>query len=413
MPDPRRRVAITGLGVISPIGCTIDSFWSALTQGRSGIRKIESFPTEDLPTRIAGTIPDFAPESYLDRKQARHLDRAAQLAVAAARLALGDAALDPVPNPDGTGVSIGVGVGCIGVIEAEVEVLHTSGARRVSPFLAATMLPSMPAAQVSLQLGLKGPVRSIATACATGADNVAQGADWIRLGQAEVVLAGGAEAAVTPLGIAAFAASRSLSRNNEAGSRASRPFDRQRDGFVMGEGAGVVVLEDYDAAVARGARIYAELLGYASTGDAYHLTAPREDGEGLVRAVDLALRAAGKSPSDVDYVNAHGTSTPLNDRVETAALKRALGERAYRIPVNSTKSMTGHLLGATSAVELIATVLQVRNGFVHPTINYEEPDPDCDLDYVPNVGRPAEIRLALSDSLGFGGHNAVLVVGKA
>ena len=413
MPSPRRRVAITGLGVISPIGCTIDSFWSALAAGRSGIREIDTFATEDLPTRIAGTIPDFSPEAYLDRKQARHLDRSSQLAVAAARLALGDAGLDPAPNPDATGVCIGVGVGCIGVIESEVEVLRSSGARRVSPFLAATMLPSMPAAQVSLQLGLKGPVRAIATACATGADNVAQAADLIRLGQAEVMLAGGAEAAVTPLGIAAFAASRSLSRNNDAGSRASRPFDRRRDGFVMGEGAGVVVLEDYDAAVARGAPIYAELLGYASTGDAYHLTAPREDGEGIVRAVGRALRAAGKSPSDVDYVNAHGTSTPLNDRVETAALKRALGDRAYQIPVNSTKSMTGHLLGATSAVELIATVLQMRNGYVHPTINYEEPDPDCDLDYVPNVGRPAEIRLALSDSLGFGGHNAVLVVGRA
>jgi len=411
MPDPRRRVAITGLGVISPIGCSIDSFWSALTNGRSGIRAIEGFHTEDLPTRIAGTIPDFVPEAYLERKQARHLDRAAQFAVAAARLALVDSGLDPTANPDRIGVCLGVGAGCIGVLAAELEVLRTSGARRVSPFLAATMLPSMPAAQISLQLGLKGPVRAIATACATGADNVAHAADLIRLGQAEIVFAGGTDAAVTPIGIAAFAASRSLSRNNEAGPRASRPFDRQRDGFVMGEGAGVVVLEDYDSAISRGARIQAELLGYASTGDAYHLTAPREDGEGLVRAIELALRASGMSAADVDYVNAHGTSTPLNDRVETAALKRALGERAYEIPVNSTKSMTGHLLGATSVVELIATVLQIRDGFVHPTINYEDPDPDCDLDYVPNVGRPAYIRVAISDSLGFGGHNTVLVVG--
>jgi 3-oxoacyl-[acyl-carrier-protein] synthase II len=411
MSNPLRRVAITGMGIVSPIGCTLESFWSALASGQSGIHPIESFPTDELPTRIAGTVRDFVPEDFVERKQARYLDRSQQFAIAAARLALADAGLDPAPTPDTMGVSIGIGVGCIGVVEAESEALRRSGPRRVSPFLAATMLPSMPAAQVSLQLGLRGPIRAISTACATGADNVAHAADLIRLGQADVMVAGGAEAPLTPLVLAAFAASRSLSRNNEAGSKASRPFDRRRDGFVMGEGSGIVVLENYDSALARGARIYAELLGYASTGDAYHLTAPREDGEGLVRCIRLALGAANRPAESVDYVNAHGTSTPLNDRVETAALKTALGPRARQIPVNSTKSMVGHLLGATGAVELIATVLEMRNGFVHPTINYEEPDPDCDLDYVPNVGRPAEIRVAMSTSLGFGGHNAVLVVG--
>ena len=273
------------------------------------------------------------------------------------------------------------------------------------------MLPNTPAAQVSIQTGARGPVLAISTACATGADNVAVGADLIRRGAAKVALVGGAAAAITPLGIAAFAAARSLSRNNDDPAHASRPFDRDRDGFVMGEGAGVLVVEEYDHAVARGARIYAELLGYASTSDAHHVTAPREDGAGLVAAIGGALAMAGLDAPEIDYVNAHGTSTGLNDKVETRALKTALGEHAYRVPVSSTKSMIGHLLGAAGAVELVVAVLSLQRGFVHPTINLANPDPECDLDYVPNVGRAASLRVAMSTSLGFGGHNASVIVG--
>ena len=274
------------------------------------------------------------------------------------------------------------------------------------------MLPNTPAAQVSIQTGARGPALAIATACATGADNIAAGADLIRRGAAKVALVGGSDAVITPLGMAAFAAARSLSRNNDDPAHASRPFDRDRDGFVMGEGAGVLVIEEYEHAVARGARIYAELLGYASTSDAHHITAPREDGSGLVAAIRGALAMAGLRPEDVDYVNAHGTSTSLNDLVETRALKAALGGHAYRVPISSTKSMIGHLLGAAGAVELVVSVLSLRHGFVHPTANLTNPDPECDLDYVPNVGRPASPRAAMSNSLGFGGHNASVVVGQ-
>jgi len=412
MPGSLSRVVITGMGVITPLGSTLESLWEALCAGRSGIRPITAFPVEDQPTKIAAIVPDFVPEQYVDRKQARHLDRCTQFAIAAARLALADSGLDPAEGPDSVGACIGTGAGCLGTIEEEIEVLRVGGPRRVSPFLAAMMLPSMPAAQVSIQLGLKGPVRAISTACATGADNVAAGMELIQMGAARAVVAGGADALITPLGLAAFASSRSLSRHNEEPEKASRPFDRRRDGFVMGEGAGVVVLEEIEAARARGARIHAEILGYGATADAHHITAPPEDGAGLVRAIKLALRSAALPPEAVDYVNAHGTSTPLNDRVETLALKEALGQHAYRIPVNSTKSMIGHLLGAAGAVELVVTVLSLQRGFVHPTANLEEPDPDCDLDYVPNVGRPARIRVALSNSLAFGGHNTSLVVGK-
>jgi len=406
------RVVITGMGVITPLGSTLESLWGALCAGRSGVRLITAFPVEDQPTKIAAVVPDFTPEQYVDRKLVRHLDRCTQFAIAAARLALADSGLDPVEDPEAVGVCIGTGAGCLGTIEEEIEVLRAGGPRRVSPFLAAMMLPSMPAAQVSIQLGLKGPVRAISTACATGADNVAAGMELIQMGAARAVVAGGADALITPLGLAAFASSRSLSRHNSEPEKASRPFDRRRDGFVMGEGAGVVVLEELEAARARGARVHAEILGYGATADAHHITAPPEDGAGLARAIKLALRSAALPPEAVDYVNAHGTSTPLNDRVETLALKEALGQHAYRIPVSSTKSMIGHLLGAAGAVELVVTVLSLQRGFVHPTINLEEPDPDCDLDYVPNVGRPARIQVALSNSLAFGGHNASLVVGK-
>ena len=408
----RRRVVITGMGVITPLGSTLPSLWEALCAGRSGVTRITRIPVEDQPTKIAAMVPDFVAEEHIDRKLARHLDRCSQFAIAASRLALIDARLDVTQEPETIGVCIGSGAGCIGVLEEGIEALRKGGPRRVSPFLAAMMLPNMPAAQVSIQFGLKGPSRAISTACATGADNVAAGMELIQRGAARAVLAGGADAVITPLGLAAFASSRSLSRSNEEPEKASRPFDRRRDGFVMGEGAGVIVLEDLEAARARGARVHAEMLGYGATSDAYHITAPPEDGAGVAAAIKLALRSASLRPEDVDYVNAHGTSTPLNDRVETLALKTALGARAYQIPVSSTKSMIGHLLGAAGAVELVVTVLSLQHGFVHATINLEEPDPECDLDYVPNVGRPAKMRVALSNSLAFGGHNACLVVGR-
>jgi 3-oxoacyl-[acyl-carrier-protein] synthase II len=399
------------MGAITPLGSDLESLWSALCEGRSAVRRVTAFPVNDQPTQIAAEVPDFDPTLYVDRKQARHLDRCAQFAVAAARLALADSGLAVAGEAEEFGVCIGTGAGCLGVIEEQVEVLRSGGPRRTSPFLAAMMLPNMPAAQVSIQLGLQGPVQAISTACATGADNIAAGVEMIRSGRACVVLAGGADAAITPLGLAGFASARSLSRNNAEPEKASRPFDRRRDGFVMGEGAGVVVLEELAAARARGARVWAEVLGHGSTSDAHHITAPREDGAGLVRAIRLALRSAELTPADVDYVNAHGTSTQLNDKVETAALKAALGERAHQIPVNSTKSMIGHLLGAAGAVELIVTALSIRHQYVHLTANLEEPDPDCDLDYVAGSGRRCGIKVALSNSLAFGGHNACLVLG--
>lgn len=405
------RIVITGMGAITPFGASLDTLWCSLAAGQSAVRRVTRFAVESQPTQIAAPVEDFEPSAYVDRKLARHLDRCSLFAVAAARLALADAHLATEAEPDSFGASIGSGAGCLSSIEEEVETLRTGGPRRVGPFAAAMMLPSMPAAQVSIALGLRGPTQAISTACATGADNIAAGAALIRRGEARYILAGGADAAITPLGLAAFASARSLSRRNDDPEHASRPFDRERDGFVMGEGAGVVMMESLESARARGARVYAELLGYGATSDAYHVTAPREDGVGLVRAIGKALAAAGLSPAKIDYVNAHGTSTQLNDKVETRAIKAALGPRASEIPVNSTKSMIGHLLGAAGAVELIVTILSLKFGFVHPTINLITPDPECDLDYVPGVGRSVKARVALSNSLAFGGHNVCLVVG--
>jgi 3-oxoacyl-[acyl-carrier-protein] synthase II len=406
-----RRVVVTGMGVITPLGIGIERFWEAVRAGRSGVKTVTRFPTDDLPAQFAATSDDFEPEQFIGKKDVRRMDRSAQMAVAAGRLALADAGLaEGGFDPYDVGVCVGTGIGGMNTFEAEFATFLDGGPRRVSPFLAPMMIPNMPAGQVSIHLGLRGPSRCLATACATGSDCIGDAFETIKRGSQSIMLAGGVEAAISRFVIAAFCNAKVLSRRNDEPERASRPFDRDRDGFVMGEGAGVVVLEERERALARGATIYAEVCGYGATADAHHMTSPDPTGEPMAHAISAALREAEISPAEVDYVNAHGTSTQLNDKVETQAIKCAFGNRAYQIPINSTKSMVGHLIGAAGAVELIATALSIRDRFVHPTINLDNPDPDCDLDYVPNVGRSHEIRFAASNSLAFGGHNACLVL---
>ncbi|MGH2458361.1 MAG: beta-ketoacyl-ACP synthase II [Chloroflexota bacterium] len=406
-----RRVLVTGLGVVTPLGIGVDSFWASVQAGRSGVKTISAFDPSDLPTRIAATVDDFDPERWISRKEARRMDRSTQMAVCAASMALTDAGLtEGCFDPYDVGVSIGTGMGGMHTLEDEHSTFIEEGPRRVSPFLAPMMIPNMPAGQVSIQFGLRGPSRCLATACATGSDCIGEAFGDVRVGTSPVMLAGGVDAAITKFVIAAFCSCKVLSRRNDAPERASRPFDRDRDGFVMGEGAGVVVLEDRDRALARGARVYAEVAGYGATADAFHMTSPDTTGEPMARAMHRALRQAGLPPTALDYLNAHGTSTPLNDKFETQAIKLALGKHAYRIPISSTKSLVGHLIGAAGAVEFITTILSIRDGYVHPTINLDHPDAECDLDYVPNVGRSRQIGIAMSNSLAFGGHNASLVV---
>jgi 3-oxoacyl-[acyl-carrier-protein] synthase II len=410
MSSPR-RVVVTGIGVITPLGIGLERFWSAVRAGISGVKSIRHFDASDLLTQFAATVDDFEPEQFLGRKEARHMDRTTQMAVSAARMALADAGLaEGGFDPYDVGVTVGTGIGGLITFEGEHVTFLEDGPRRVSPFLAPKMIPNMPAGQVSIQLGLRGPTRCLATACATGSDCIGEAFELIRRGGAELGLAGGVEATITKFVIAAFNACKVLSKRNDAPERASRPFDRDRDGFVMGEGAGIVVLEERERAVARGARIYAELIGYGATADAHHMTSPHPTGEPMAVAMRRALREAELSAGDVDYINAHGTSTLLNDPTETHALKETFGEHAYRIPINSTKSMTGHLIGAAGSVEFITTALSIQHGYVHPTINLDNPDPECDLDFVPHVGRPHEIRFAMSNSLAFGGHNASLIL---
>jgi 3-oxoacyl-[acyl-carrier-protein] synthase II len=406
-----RRVVLTGMGVVSPVGIGLDRFWDSLRTGKSGVRSIRRFATEDLATQFAATVDDFDPEPFIGKKDARHMDRSAQMAVVAGRLALADAGLsEGAFDPYDAGVSVGTGIGGMNTFEHEFTTFLEDGPRRVSPFLAPMMIPNMPAGQVSIQLGLHGPSRCLSTACATGADCIGEGYEVIRRGTVSLMLAGGVEAAISRFVIAAFCNSKVLSRRNGCPEQASRPFDRERDGFVMGEGAGLVVLEERERALARGARIYAEVVGYGATADAYHMTSPDPTGKPMARAMEQALRQACLAPDQIDYINAHGTSTLLNDKYETQSIKLAFGEHAFRIPINSTKSMVGHLIGAAGSVELIATALSIRDAYVHPTINLDNPDPDCDLDYVPNVGRSHAITYAMSNSLAFGGHNASLIL---
>lgn len=406
-----RKVVVTGLGVVAPTGIGREEFWANIVAGRSGIDRITLLPgVERFSTQIAGEVKDFVPERFMDRKEARRMDRFAQLAVAATRLALEDAELDlDKTDRDRVGVLIGSGIGGIRTLEQEMRVLIEKGPARISPFLVPMMIPDMAAGQVSIIFGARGPNQATVSACASGSHSIGDAFRIIQHGCADVMICGGTEASISELALAGFCAAKALSTRNDEPQRASRPFDLNRDGFVMGEGAGILILESLEHAQQRKARIYAELIGYGSTGDAYHITAPPEDGNGAARCMAMALADAGLRPEEVGYINAHGTSTKLNDACETAAIKAVFGPAAYKIPISSTKSMTGHLLGAAGSVEAVVTVLTLFSGVIPPTINYETPDPACDLDYVPNVARRQPVEVAMSNSFGFGGHNAVLV----
>ena len=401
------RTVVTGIGIVSPVGLTRDSTWQNLLRGVSGIDRISSFDPEELETTIAGEVKGFEPTEYMTRKDARRMDRFSQLAVAASREAIDQADMDSADER--VSVMVASGIGGIITLSEQIGVMSRRGPRRVSPFLVPMMLPDMASGHVSMSIGATGPNYSTVSACASGGDAIGQAQLLLNAGAADIVVAGGAEAAICPIGLAGFNSVKALSRRNDEPQKASRPFDALRDGFVLGEGAAVLVLETIESAHERGAQPIAEMAGYGSTSDAHHITQPHPEGEGAARAMDLALADAGLQPEDLDYVNAHGTSTPLNDRSETLAMKKVFGDEAYRIPTSSTKSMTGHLLGASGALEAAIAVLAIVNAAAPPTINLEEPDPDCDLDYVPHIARRGRIRTAMSNSFGFGGHNASLI----
>ncbi|MBA7473619.1 3-oxoacyl-[acyl-carrier-protein] synthase 2 [subsurface metagenome] len=408
-----RRVVITGYGVISPIGIGADDFWNSLVSGKSGISRVSTFDTSQFSTQIGAEIKNFQPEKYIDKKKIRKMDRFSQLAFAAAKIAIEDAKLDmKKEDPFRVGVIVGSGIGGLSTVAAEHKVLLEKGPRRVSPFMIPMLITNIAAGEIAIAHNIQGPNYSLSSACATSNHTIGDALRLIHYGDADVIIAGGSEAAVTPLGLAGFCSARALSTRNDDPEHASRPFDKERDGFVMGEGAGIVILELLEHALSRGVTIRAELIGYGATNDAYHITAPSPDGQSAARAMSNALADGGVKPKEVDYINAHGTSTPLNDKVETLAVKKVFGDYAYKIPISSNKSMIGHLLGAAGVVELIATILSMEKEMLPPTINYEFPDPECDLDYVPNKARPKKINVALSNSLGFGGHNATLVVRK-
>jgi len=409
--SPKPTVVVTGLGVVSSVGLGWKPFWRSLLEGHNAVGPITHFDATGYSTRFAAEIRDFDPSVYVGRKEARRMDRCIQFGVAAASMALEDSGLEVTPaNAERIGVSLGSGIGGMQTFEDQHTALTTSGPGRISPFFIPMMIPNMPAGQVGIQFGLKGPNFSTVSACATGAHCIAAAMDMIRLGRADVVLAGGTEAAITPLAVGGFCAMKAMSTRNDDPQRASRPFDRDRDGFVIGEGAGVLVLERLESALARGARIYAEVAGYGSSGDAFHITQPEPSGDGAARAMRAALQDAGLRLDEVDYVNAHGTATPVGDPCEIAALHRVFGDHARNLAVSSTKSMMGHTLGAAGALESIVCVLATREGMVPPTINYEFPDPQCDLDFVPNVARSMPVRAALNNSFGFGGQNAVVAI---
>jgi len=404
------RVVITGMGAITPLGNDVETFWRNVVAGRSGVGPITLFDASAMKTRIAAEVKGFDPEAWFGRKEARRMDRYAQFALAATQQALQDARLDPAHvDRERVGVILGTGIGGIGALVQGVETLMTRGPDRISPFMVPMMLADTAPGLIAIAYGFRGPNMAVVTACASGTNAIGEAMHLIRRGDADVVIAGGAEAAILPVAVAAFNVMGAISTRNEEPERASRPFDRTRDGFVMGEGAGILVLERLEHARARGARIYAEVVGYGTSADAYHITAPLENGEGAALAMRRALADAGLSPRDIDYINAHGTSTPLNDKSETQAIKAVFGEAAYDVPISSTKSMIGHLLGAAGAVEAIVCIRAITDGVIPPTINYEHPDPECDLDYVPNVARRRPVRTAMSNSFGFGGHNACVI----
>lgn len=406
----QRRVVVTGRGVVTPIGQDLESVWESLINGRSGIDRITSFDATDYSSHIAAEINYFDPTLYIDKKDVKKMSRFVQFAVVATAKAIQEAQLDlKKEDLSQIGVCIGSGIGGIDVLEEQHKILLEKGPRRVSPYLIPMLIIDLASGWVSIIYGFRGPNSAVVTACATGANAIGDAAAIIRRGDAQVMIAGGTEAAVTPLSFAGFCAARALSTRDVSPEQASCPFDLERDGFVMGEGAGVIVLESLEHAKERGAPIYGEIIGYGLTGDAYHVTAPLPDGQGAVQAMSMALKNANITPQEVDYINAHGTSTKLNDKCETIAIKEVFKEHAYKIPINSTKSMIGHLLGAAGSVEFIVSLMCMEKGIIHPTINYIHPDPECDLDYVPNKAKKAEVNTFLSNSLGFGGHNVALI----
>lgn len=408
----KRRVVITGMGAITPLGSSLEQFWSNLLQGKSGISKIEAFNTDDYTTHIAGSIKDFNAEDYMERRDARRMDRFVQFAVAAASNALKDAKLNVKEDtdPSRVGVYVGSGIGGLHTWEEQYKLLLEKGPRRVSPFFIPMMIANMASGQISMMAGAKGPNSTAVTACATGTHSIGDSFKLIQRGAADVMICGGSESPITPTGLAGFGALRAMSTRNDEPERASRPFDTGRDGFVMGEGSGVIVIEELEHALKRGAHIYAELVGYGMSGDAYHMTDP--DPDGATRCMINAINDAEIDPSEIDYINAHGTSTPVGDISETTAIKRAFGDHAYKLAVSSSKSMTGHLLGAAGGIESVICALTLQHGIITPTINLEDQDPECDLDYVPNEKREADVRYALSNSFGFGGHNATIIMKK-
>ncbi len=409
----QRRVVITGMGIISPIGIGLQEAWQAAVDGKSGVGPITHFDASSLPTRIAAEVKGFDPTKYIEPKEVKKMDRFIQFAVAVSAMALEDAGLKITEDiAENVGVIIGAGMGGLPAIEYYHKIYLEKGYRRVSPFFVPMLIINLASGNVSIRFGAKGPNSSVVTACATGNHSIGDAYEIIKRGDADIMFAGGAEACITHLGIAGFSAMRALSVRNDEPEKASRPFDAERDGFVMGEGAGVLILESLESAVARKARIYAEIVGYGMSSDAYHITAPAPKGEGAARCMKMALKKAGIEPEKIDYINAHGTSTKYGDELETEAIKTIFGEHAYKLCVSSTKSMIGHLLGAAGGVEAVFTVLSIYNGIVLPTINLHNPDPECDLDYVPNKARPMEIEYAMSNSFGFGGTNACLIFKK-
>ncbi|SKC87123.1 beta-ketoacyl-ACP synthase II [Maledivibacter halophilus] len=409
----KRRVVITGIGVISPIGIGKENYWNALKKGVSGVDKITKFDVSDYTTQIAGEVKDFDPHDYFEKKEARRMDRFTQFAVAASKMALEDSKLnlDKV-NRERVGVSLGSGVGGIETLEKEYDKLNKKGPKRVSPFFIPMMISNIGAGHISMALGAKGPSITSVSACASSNNAIGEAFKIIERGDADMMFSGGAEASITPLSVAGFCTMKAMSTRNDDPKTASRPFDKDRDGFVMGEGSGIIILEELEHAKKRGATIYGEIVGYGMSSDAYHITAPAPEGEGAARAMKNAIDDAGIKPEDVNYINAHGTSTPYNDKFESMAIKTVFGQHAYNLSINSTKSMTGHLLGAASSIEAIASLLAVKEDYIHPTINILNPDPELDLDYVPNEGKKREVNYALSNSLGFGGHNVAIVLKK-
>ncbi|MCK8487611.1 beta-ketoacyl-ACP synthase II [Paenibacillus sp. MBLB2552] len=408
----KHRVVVTGMGLVTALGHDLDTLWNNLIQGKSGVSRVEAFDVSEYPTQIAASVKDFNPEDYVDRKEARKMDRFVQFATAAAVNAMNDSGLNIAEqaDPERVGVMIGSGIGGLGTWEDQHNILLEKGPKRVSPFFIPMMIANMASGHVSILFGAKGPNTTAVTACATGTHSIGDSYKLIQRGDADVMICGGAEATIRPTGMAGFCSMRAMSTRNDEPEKASRPFDLERDGFVMGEGAGVLILESLEHALKRGAKIYGEIIGYGLSGDAHHMTEP--DPNGPERCMKMAIRDAGIAPEEVDYINAHGTSTPVGDRSETIAIKRALGDHAYKVAVSSTKSMTGHLLGAAGGVEGVICGLTLQHGVIPPTINLEHPDPECDLDYVPNEARRADVRVTMSNSFGFGGHNATIIMKK-